>query len=493
MKLITPDTEITCLTEEDAGLLKIEELFSKPLSIPTYQRPYSWDDEQVIDLMDDLLEAWKNNKKAYLVGNLIMYKADADSKWELVDGQQRTITFALICHVLELDVADKFLIDKGLSPLSIKRLKKNYELIHSRLGRLKENKKANDISFKDYFLDRIIVTYTIAHSQDEAFFYFDSQNTRGRALVRKDLLKVHHLREMFDNEQNDVIDLIAKKWEEKERINDGEDYLGKENDFLEFLFDQLLGLTRKSVRAELKAKELIKLDVYKEFLSEGGSKRLNNYNQPPLFDGYEYDVKKNMVRFTPKFAPFTAPYTLSDGAIYLPFEQTQSIEGGVSFFLYAFKYVGYLQKLRQDHPCFRVFDKINGAGNSYLRKIYRASLLFYYDKFGEELLDEFAMHLYLLLAYYRVQMGSIYTEGVVKFRWAEDKAWNPFKTIMLKYSPEHIIHSLTQYIEYYCKSDETLFKDLKGTAKHFYDAAEIAKIDEQLITLRNNIQQKLWS
>ena len=56
--------------------------------------------------------------------------------------------------------------------------------------RIKNIKK----EFFNYIHNNVIVTYIKAKDLDEAFVLFDSQNTRGRSLDRKDLLKVHHIR-----------------------------------------------------------------------------------------------------------------------------------------------------------------------------------------------------------------------------------------------------------------------------------------------------------
>lgn len=473
-----------------AGILKVGELFGQSLSIPSYQRPYSWDDEQVIQLMDDLIEAWEKKKKAYLVGNIIIH--EKDNKWNLVDGQQRVITFSLLLYALDVSSCNlrRFLDDKTHSPLSIPRMNKNYHLIKARISRIKHfNKSVDSVTFEKYIKKQTVVTYTLTRTIDEAFFYFDSQNTRGRPLVRKDLLKVHHLREMFGKEKKSDMRKIAKGWEEKERIDEDEPYLGKENDFLEFLFDQLLGVARKSVRGELVAEELIKLDVYKEFRSEGGIKRLNNYNQPPLFDRYDYDIDNDSIRYLPKFAPFEGPYMLRNGIDYLPFELTQSIDGGKNFFLYAFKYSKHLIGLRKQHPIFTLLDNVGGAGNGYLRKIYRASLLYYYDKFGDELFEKFAIYLFVLLAYYRANSGSIYVNGVMKFRWNGEDELNPFKIIMLKYSPDHVLNTLHKYIDYYCNDtiSQGWYTNLKGTRKSFYNG-----IDVHFKKQRDKVIEGLW-
>lgn len=72
--------------------------------IPDYQRPYSWVDEQIEQLWEDLLEAHGNNKQDesfysnYFLGSLIVVK---DGKLEdVVDGQQRLTTLMILLCVI---------------------------------------------------------------------------------------------------------------------------------------------------------------------------------------------------------------------------------------------------------------------------------------------------------------------------------------------------------------------------------------------------------
>jgi uncharacterized protein with ParB-like and HNH nuclease domain len=63
------------LTVGETNLRYIFEDEKFPLTIPSFQRPYSWDEKQVIQLIKDLNEAYKNNK-SYLIGNMILYKGE---------------------------------------------------------------------------------------------------------------------------------------------------------------------------------------------------------------------------------------------------------------------------------------------------------------------------------------------------------------------------------------------------------------------------------
>lgn len=68
--------------------------------IPSFQRPYSWEHEQCLQLYTDLTNAYREDRD-YFVGNIILAKGDdSPGKLHLVDGQQRLITLWLILKVL---------------------------------------------------------------------------------------------------------------------------------------------------------------------------------------------------------------------------------------------------------------------------------------------------------------------------------------------------------------------------------------------------------
>ena len=69
--------------------------------IPTYQRPYSWEKEQVDELLSDLLDAMERGDDApYFLGSIVLIKEDDNSKSEVVDGQQRLTTLSMLFCVL---------------------------------------------------------------------------------------------------------------------------------------------------------------------------------------------------------------------------------------------------------------------------------------------------------------------------------------------------------------------------------------------------------
>ena len=99
--------------------------------IPEYQRPYKWTAKNAIQLLDDIIEAKTENKETYRVGTLILH--NDKGKYNIVDGQQRTITFSLLLKALEAG-AIKFL-EQSLSdnPYNIRNIPNNYRVLERRV------------------------------------------------------------------------------------------------------------------------------------------------------------------------------------------------------------------------------------------------------------------------------------------------------------------------------------------------------------------------
>lgn len=90
-------------------------------SIPLYQRLYSWETEQVEQLLDDLLDTYNKSKgdpENYYIGNLVKAPVDKIThRNPLIDGQQRMTVFWLMGFVFKKHYEDwnKFiLIDHSL-------------------------------------------------------------------------------------------------------------------------------------------------------------------------------------------------------------------------------------------------------------------------------------------------------------------------------------------------------------------------------------------
>lgn len=82
-------------------------LFSKNVTykykIPVYQRPYSWEENNIDDFLQTIMDGFNNNSEMKFFGTMqFNVNGNEEKEYEIVDGQQRLTTIILFAHVLEL-------------------------------------------------------------------------------------------------------------------------------------------------------------------------------------------------------------------------------------------------------------------------------------------------------------------------------------------------------------------------------------------------------
>ena len=84
--------------------LSIKTLFTESLfQVPNYQRPYSWKDEQVEQLWDDIYNSYINKDKNYFLGSVITVEQENGKREDIVDGQQRLTTLMILfCMIRDI-------------------------------------------------------------------------------------------------------------------------------------------------------------------------------------------------------------------------------------------------------------------------------------------------------------------------------------------------------------------------------------------------------
>jgi Protein of unknown function DUF262/Protein of unknown function (DUF1524) len=70
-------------------------LADRIIAVPPYQRPYSWTDEQITDLLRDLSDAIRDKDTEYFLGTIVVTKNN-DGAHFVIDGQQRLATVSII-------------------------------------------------------------------------------------------------------------------------------------------------------------------------------------------------------------------------------------------------------------------------------------------------------------------------------------------------------------------------------------------------------------
>lgn len=92
----------------EAHEVPLHKIFSSDyaFAIPAYQRPYAWEVEQASQLLEDLVESLdRDTDEPYFLGSIVLVKTKGESFSEVIDGQQRLTTLAIMFAVLR-DLSD---------------------------------------------------------------------------------------------------------------------------------------------------------------------------------------------------------------------------------------------------------------------------------------------------------------------------------------------------------------------------------------------------
>jgi hypothetical protein len=94
----------------------LQRVFSKEFafSIPLYQRPYAWTNEQAGELIEDLIAALGDGNESideinpYFLGTIVLIKKEDQPDAQVVDGQQRLSTLTILLAVLRTLVQPQY-------------------------------------------------------------------------------------------------------------------------------------------------------------------------------------------------------------------------------------------------------------------------------------------------------------------------------------------------------------------------------------------------
>ena len=256
----------------------IREIFNMWYCIPDYQRAYVWDTDQVRDLLDDTISAYRENKEAqYFLGSMVLKINEkfennvSYTEYELLDGQQRITTVFLILACMRDMLTDypqyqnslagfvyqaedailqqpermriifnirsdvRDFVNEHIKPLhgtcddvllkdkmqakdvniSIRNMANAMLVAHEFL----EENKNEIIGYLSYFLNKVLMIYVATEELQDAFQLFTVLNNRGVKLSSSDILKAENLKELSAADRTSW----ATRWEEMETYF-GEDF-----------------------------------------------------------------------------------------------------------------------------------------------------------------------------------------------------------------------------------------------------------------------------
>lgn len=314
--------------------LTLGKLFStKKLTIPEYQRIYSWQEKNVHRLLDDI---WNlDGSKTYHLGSIILQiDKDNNSLYNIIDGQQRLVTLSLILSALNDDTSP--LLNETIeSSEAVKFIQYNKFLIHTYISRYNLDDKAKEdkiSSFKSSLKFAVLILES--SSLDLAYTFFSNQNRQGVPLTNYDLLKSHHLRYITD-----------EHW--AKHLAQGWDKIIKDRDEKKsYKIDTTIGLYIFRLRNWL----------YHKKWDEG-----NRYNVKEEFEAASTIIE---------IPPFGEQFNFNE-----------SIQGGSHFFAFVNYFIEQCKNFQKTYE-FDILKNLTNESHFLFREVMEAILFAYYLKFG---------------------------------------------------------------------------------------------------------------
>ena len=350
-----------------AEIKSIAEVLSMRLNIPNYQRPYKWSTRNIQTLLYDIEEAINEGAKfgsdyKYRIGTVILHQhGDENNKvYDIVDGQQRLITFTLISKYLDQNnsFSSPILAHEFNHKISQTNIYNNYACIQDWFSQKEEDIKRKFQEAIEKTLEVVIIS---VNDTSEAFQLFDSQNSRGKALDPHNLLKAYHLREMQSTPYE--MKLAVNHWEDQspEKIK-------------ELFADYLFPIWQWSHLQKTRDFTDKEIDIYKG---------VDEYSP--------YTFAKRINKARPYFQipqPFVAGHDFFEMVNhYLHLLETIRIEIATNTQLQEVHRIVNIPKKKKDYEHldgkYRDFYDCarHNTGMSYARDLFECALLCYYDKF----------------------------------------------------------------------------------------------------------------
>ena len=194
----------------------------KPYRIPLYQRPFAWEDRELIQLLEDIQDC---SGEHYYLGSLIV--ADNGDFFEVVDGQQRLTALYLLLTFFEkkfkpnlrFACRDKsnYTLDNIVEIMSNANgidVDKVQDSIVAGMKVLEKElsapkKYGNDFADK---LANVIMYRIVVPPHTDLNRYFETMNTRGEQLEQHDILKAQ-LMSYYDKEDTVGQNSFAMVWD----------------------------------------------------------------------------------------------------------------------------------------------------------------------------------------------------------------------------------------------------------------------------------------
>lgn len=192
--------------------LSIEDIYNgekATYEVPIYQRNYAWEKDEITALVQDVYDAFINQKPNYYIGTLVSFHK-GDQIFEVIDGQQRLTTINLVMRAMDITLNNK---------LTYRARKKSNDCIASIPNFNVEEKDTGIINgfkyaksalkeivsedekekYKIYFQKNVhIIHYQVPRDID-LNHYFEIMNSRGEQLEKHEIIKARMIEKLSND------------------------------------------------------------------------------------------------------------------------------------------------------------------------------------------------------------------------------------------------------------------------------------------------------
>ena len=199
-------------------------------AIPLYQRNFAWTYDEIELLLNDVADAFQENRDNYYIGTLVVNKEN--DIFKIIDGQQRTTALNLIALALKHEFGfdrlkavnltfparkksneniQKLFTKQKISEDDENELTRGYGHAKDALKKVLEERRLDLQSFVDYLFEKVIIFRSILPEDLDLNLYFERFNSRGEQLEAHEILKAQMMAK-FGTDQ-EMAQKFARIWD----------------------------------------------------------------------------------------------------------------------------------------------------------------------------------------------------------------------------------------------------------------------------------------
>ena len=199
-------------------------------AIPLYQRNFAWTYDEIEQLLNDVADAFQEQRENYYIGTLVVNEENGIFK--IIDGQQRTTALNLIALALKHEFGfdrlkavnltfparkksneniQKLFTKQKISENDENELTRGYRHAHDALKKVLEERQFKSQSFFNYLFDKVIIFRSILPNDLDLNLYFERFNSRGEQLEAHEILKAQMMAKF--GEDQEMAQKFARIWD----------------------------------------------------------------------------------------------------------------------------------------------------------------------------------------------------------------------------------------------------------------------------------------